>query len=638
MVAPSPVEFSQLAETVAVDSSAGVHEQRVWKLLSILFDEMDEVPNDMTQELFDQHKERFRKDKLSDFWQSLVYEDAAKHAQDAPSTEEKAIAYLSGHNVEDACHALLNGLNLRLATMVAQIGGDETMRSDMTAQIDEWRRMDVLSEMEESVRALYELVAGNCAKSEGKGQPGRENAAATFNIAARFKLDWRRAFGLRLWYGCMIDEPIEMAVAQFADALRDGTEDVKPVPWFTEQDIELGWRDPTPNAREDLLWGILKLYASSKLEIPANIEDILAPENVSGHPLNARLSFQLYTLFKSRQDDAEEFEERRVGMPTVRDSTGLRQSLMSNTSASEKEQAEDPLVELGDKLTLTYAASLHTPEHWTSAVFVYAHLSSPALSEHYIRSLIFQYIHTFRVDEADATFKFLSEEVRVPVEWIHAAAAVKAKAEGDDVRQTVHLIKARELEEAHQVLCRGVGPECIISRQHDALREILGEFLPTPNNSPVADGASHSTRAGHRRHELVHGWKRGGEIYYDYIELDDLKKQVSWRANPELDNKISTLLSKLQKALEGVARDGWEGRGLEERVALTEIAGVVAGELAKNNVSPSLPCLARSLILTYRQHMDRSHVLKLPLTEDQWLRHSMDLSVNYYKAVMASGK
>ncbi|KAF2659873.1 hypothetical protein K491DRAFT_590130 [Lophiostoma macrostomum CBS 122681] len=603
MVAPGPVEFSQLAETVSIDGPAGIHEQQVWRLLSILFDEMDEVPNDMTQELLDQHKERFRKDKLSAFWQSLVFEDAERHARDAPSAEEKAIAFLSGHNVTDACHALLNGLNLRLATMVAQIGGDETMRNDMTAQIDEWRRMDVLAEIEEPLRALYELVAGNCAKSEGKGQPGRENAAATFNIAARFKLDWRRAFGLRLWYGCMIDEPIEMAVAQFADALRDGTEDVKPVPWFTEQHVEMGWQDRTPNGREDLLWGILKLYASSKLEIPANIEDVLAPENVSGHPLNARLSFQLFTLFRSRQDDDEEFEERKVGMPTVRNSVGLRQSLMSNTSASEKEkQAEDPLTELGDKLALIYATSLHTPEYWTTAVFVYAHLSSPALSEHYIRSLLYQYIHTLKVDEADATFKHLAEELRVPVEWIHAAAAVKAKAEGDDVRQTVHLIKARELEEAHHVLCRSVGPECIISRQHDALREILGEFIPTPNN------------------KLVHGWKRGGEIYYDYIELDDLKKQVSWRANPELDDKISALLSKLQKALEGVARDGWEDRGLEERVALTEISGVVAGEIAKNN------------------HADRSHVLKLPLTEDQWLRHSLDLSATYYKAVMASGK
>jgi nuclear pore complex protein Nup98-Nup96 len=38
------------------------------------------------------------------------------------------------------------------------------------------------------------------------------------------------------------------------------------------------------------------------------------------------------------------------------------------------------------------------------------------------------------------------------------------------------------------------------------------------------------------------------------------------------------------------------------------------------------------------QHPERSRVLKLPLAEDLWLRHTCDLSVNYYKTVMATGK
>lgn len=635
------LNFAQLAKDVAIDSSAGVHEQQAWNLLAILFDEDDEVPNDLDEELLTKNKKRFRKDKLSDFWQSLVHQDAERHAQQSESPEERAIAYLSGHNIAEACHALLNNMDLRLATMVSQIGGDETMRTAMTEQLDEWRRKDVISEMEDSIRALYELLAGNCAQSDGSTKAGKENRAAKFTIAERFNLDWRRAFGLRLWYGTLVNEPIEMAVAQFADALRDKKEHVKPVPWFHEQDVDMGWRDASPDTREDLLWGILKLYASTKMEVPANIEDVLSPENVSGHPLNARLSFQLYSLFKARQDDPREPKDRKVGMPTVRhsDDTKFRQSFMSNTSAYENdEQADDALAELGDKLALTYAASLHTPEHWTTAAFAYTYLTSPALREHYIRSSISQYIHTFNVDENDEVYKYLSEELRIPTEWIHSAAAVKAKSEGDDVRQALHLIKARDFEEAHQVLCRSVGPECVISRQHDALREILGEIMDAPNNSPVADNASVASHGRRRKQELVHGWKRGGELYYDYIHLKDcMRRQSSYRVDEELDKEITAVLSKLQKALEDVAKDSWKGRGLEERVALTEIASEVAGMIAKNDVSDFIPSPSSSG-LTASQHIDRSHVLKLPLTEDQWLRHSIDLSIGYYQAVIASGK
>jgi nuclear pore complex protein Nup98-Nup96 len=584
----TPLDFNDLAKAVAIDTPAGANEHQAWQLLSILFDEADELPHDMDREHLEQHKERYRKDKLSAFWESLVSQDAENDAHAATTEEERAIAFLSGHKVENACAALVAGIDLRLATVVAQIGGDLSLRQDMAEQIEEWRRQNVLSEMEESIRVLYELVAGNCAQASGKQNEGRENQARSFSIAERFGLDWRRAFGLRLWYGTLIDEPIELAVAQFADALRDGQETVKPRPWFVEAQADMGWDDPEADNREDILWGILKLYASSKLEIPANVEDVLAPENVSGHPLNTRLSFQLFHLFKSRHDDGLEGENRKVGMPTVRNGQGLRQSFMSSTASStaRDEQTESPLTDLGDKITLTYAASLHTKQHWTTAVWVYMHLSSAAMREHYIRSLLAQYSKSFSLNANDSTYTYLEEELKVPSEWMHAAAALQAKTEGDHFRQTTHLIKAGELEEAHEVLCRSVGPDSIISRDYDALRELLGEFVPSPATSPMdEDSAISHVRRGRLQKEPVPGWSRGGEIYFDFIHLLDLTShQSSLRVDDELSREIRALLAKLQHGLEAVARDKWEGSGLEERVALTEIAGVVASLVAKNKV------------------------------------------------------
>ncbi|KAF1946052.1 hypothetical protein EJ02DRAFT_336826 [Clathrospora elynae] len=587
---PAPVEFSDMAKSVAIDTRAGSHEQQAWQLLSLLFDDADKVPTGVR----DEDMQTYRKEKLSEFWKTLVRDDAQRHSQQAESAEERAIAQLSSNDVADACHTLLDGLDLRLATMIAQIGGDATMRQSMVAQIEEWRRLDVLSEMEDAHRALYELLSGNCAQSEGKVGAGRENRASTFNISSRFGLDWRRAFGLRLWYGTMTNEPIELAVAQFADAIRDGKEDVKPVPWFVEENADMGWNDPLAEHREDLLWGILKLYASTKLELPANVEDVLASENVSGNPLNARLSFQLFQLFKSRRDDDKEADERKVGMPTARgDGQGsLRSSLQSWTipAAENDMQAADPLVELSDKITLTYAASLHTSEHWTTAIWVYTHLSSPTMREHYIRSLLNQFSSTYPITEGDTTYTCLTQDLHIPPTWLHAAAALHAKTQGDAVQEATHLIKAEEFEEAHEVLCRRVGPDAIISRDFDAFRELLGESI--------------SGRMGR-----VPGWAQGGQIYFDYMQLIDLTSQRSKYPDPP------KLLKRLQHALVIAGRDRLATCGLEERVALMEISGAVANVI--HQITPT-------------------DVLKLPLTEDLRLKHSINLSLNLYRSAILS--
>lgn len=304
----------------------------------------------------------------------------------------------------------------------------------------------------------------------------------------------------------------------------------------------------------------------------------------------------MFQLFKSRQEDKNEADERKVGMPTVRGAyeDEHRSSFMSSTSVplDRDTQAKNPLVELGDKITLTYAASLHTPEHWTTAMWAYSHLSSAAMREHYIKSLINQFSSTYTLDELDSTYVYLTEDLRVPTTWLHAAAALQAKTEGDALSQATHLIKANELEEAHEVLCRKVGPDAIISRDYDPLRELMGGFLPTPSNSPTSDRvstASSARTAFARRREPVQGWAQGGQIYFDYIELLDLTGQRStFRVDEDLNNRIQELLLKLQRALEGAAKDRLAACGLEERVALMEIAGTVAGLVAKSQVSLTL--------------------------------------------------
>ena len=218
-----------------------------------------------------------------------------------------------------------------------------------------------------------------------------------------------------------------------------------------------------------------------------------------------------------------------------------------------------------------------------TATWVYMHLSSPAMREHYIRSLLAQYSSTYELSEADTKYQYLVHKLLIPREWLHAAVALQAKFQGDNLRQTMHLIKAGELNEAHEVLCRSVGPESIIARDYDALRELLGDFVQTPSNSPMeVDGPATNRRSSKRQKEPVPGWSRGGQIYFDYIHLLDLTKNLlSHRVDEEFRQDFHSSLFSLQAGLEGIARDKWSGYGLEERVALTEIAGAVAALVTK---------------------------------------------------------
>jgi nuclear pore complex protein Nup98-Nup96 len=79
-----------------------------------------------------------------------------------------------------------------------------------------------------------------------------------------------------------------------------------------------------------------------------------------------------------------------------------------------------------------------------------------------------------------------------------------------------------------------------------------------------------------------------------------------------------------------------------ETVAVQEISGVVSrvvAELTKHShVSFTLHPRRTSIAANVKQGKDVSRVLTLPLTEDKYLKHTIDLSLGYYKSVMAGGR
>jgi nuclear pore complex protein Nup98-Nup96 len=206
---------------VSIKSLAG-GDDTAWQLASVLFDN--------------------NSSDISAFWQALVKDSTSRSINEAQTPEEKTIACLAGNWIVEACKNLLAGKNFRLATLLTAIGANANAKKDVRQQLKDWQETNVLSEMSEPIRAIYEILAGNTSVCDGvKGVP-IENRVDSFVISQRFNLDWTQSFGLCLWHGG--HATVQEAVRSFQDAI--------------EQD-----REAEPDSP---LWVLLKLFAEGRVD------------------------------------------------------------------------------------------------------------------------------------------------------------------------------------------------------------------------------------------------------------------------------------------------------------------------------------------------------------------------------------
>lgn len=550
---------------------AAAHENLVWELASILFDHID-IPEDLKN--FPAAFKFLRKDNLSAFWEKVVEQASVRQVTMAKSSEEKAIAAICGHRIPDACNHLLTGKDFHLATLVALLDGNQAVRKNIKEQLNEWNKARVLSEISQPIRAIYEILAGNVCVCAGiKGAP-IEDRVDSFTMSKRFGLDWRQAFGLRLWYAITSSDELEHAVQKFTEDLEQDKETAKPFAWYVEQNISPLWDDQHLDEREDLLWGLLKLYSDHTTDLQA----VLRPENSQLSPFNMRLSWQ------------------------------LSQALTASGKCSYGEQAD----EKADRLTLSFAAQLTNDGHWLDAVFVLLHLSSAPARAKSIQDHLGH--HAGRIGSEDgAAFNTLIDAFKIPSSWVWEAKALYMRAVVKDSRREVDcLIRASAFDEAHRTFCKAVAPTAVIERDYATLRKLLDGF------------------AG--RGPGISGWNLGGAAYKDYLAvLDGEKKgQTDAVAVERLLGSLPAMLSDARNV------------GFLERVAVQEIGACVAkvvvemGRDGKVSASRLFGWVEDRRANTMQGH-DQSRVLRLPLTEDRYLKHTTDLSLQYYRGVLAGG-
>ncbi|KAH8812039.1 putative nucleoporin [Xylogone sp. PMI_703] len=545
------VSFSNFFDSNVRDPAA-IHERLVWELASVLFDEIA-IPAEL--EHIVNVENRLRKANLSDFWQKLVDHSSTQQVAMARSNEEKAIACLAGRRIPDACSYLANGKDFHLATLVALIGSNDNMRKDMREQLNEWRKSRVLSEFSQPIRAIYEMLASNVCVCEGSKGPA-EDRIESFAISKRFGLDWREAFGLRLWYATHTDSDIEAAVKLFGEDLSQDKEAAKPITWYVEQRIPTLWDDPQLEQREDLLWGLLKIYALPSTDLEA----VLTPENSQLSPLDYRLSWQLRCVLTS---------------------SGII-------------EAREDTVDKTDQASLAFAAQLSNEGSWLDATFVLLHLSSADARKTAIQNHLAHYAG--RIGSGDSqSFITLTQDFKIPQAWVWEAKALYMRSVKQDSKGEVEcLIQAGSFDEAHRTFAKKVAPTLIIEQDYATLRILLNGF--------------------HGKEDSISEWHLGGEIYQDFLVLLDAQKSGA------VDDLV---LERLLNGLPAVADEANHPDFLE-KVAVQLISEDVAKTVVNNGKRGNKENLPK--------------VLRLPLTEDKYLQHTVELSLEYYRNVMAGVK
>jgi nuclear pore complex protein Nup98-Nup96 len=511
------VSFQSFVDLVWSLDPKDQHERSVWKLASVLWDPLTDLQiQEGTEFTTVQHtREQRRKQLLSRFLEELVEQDADRHAQSASTAEEAAFAHLTAHRVEQACSVLIDSHDFRLATLLPMLGADRISRAAIKKQLEHWTNKGVLSEISIPVRALYELLSGETCYSEGVKSPA-EDAAASFFMAEHFGLDWKRAVALKYWYGLPEEEPIAKLVQYYEEDLNRYPDKVShPKPWYLAVH-----GDGDANDATDILWGLLRLYASDSL----NLEDVFAPANIGPNKIDYRLVWQMRAILA------------RLG---VRDFTG------STTSADGKGLIAGSR---SNQLTTDFAGGLENAGLWEWALFVLLHVQDADARGSAIKNLIGRHVDELEDGEKLA---FVEKTLRVPRTWIYEAKALQARRAGNHLLEAEYLITAKAWLEAHRTIIQQVAPAAIISGNLDDLKKILAKFEPSVQPE---------------------GWGLGGQVYLDYIRLLELNKTNTPKSRDEKREVARRLLGALKNV---------ERHGFLQNIAVREMAGVVGSMVVK---------------------------------------------------------
>lgn len=331
----SSIRFRDFASLF--DAGDRSHEATIFRLGPALFDEIDlRLPANSPMELVDRILGLRRKLALSKWLENAVApavdSDLLKNGENRPA---KLFTLLSGNAVARAVDMALEGNDMRLASLISQAGRTGEFRDEILRQLDDWKKYHADSVISPEYRRVYALLAGITDIS-----PGNKSDASPDVLVSK-DLDWKRAFGLRLWYSCPFESSITDVFEDYDASLQAPHPPAIPIPPYLESAKSAKWNLPTRPT--DILYNLIRLYS----DVTVSLEQVLSARDASPSPTDLCLPWHLYLLL-SRVLRKRDFIDRD----------------------------EEGYSAQADRLTQAYAAQLEQNGQWTLAAFVLLHLET----------------------------------------------------------------------------------------------------------------------------------------------------------------------------------------------------------------------------------------------------------------------
>jgi nuclear pore complex protein Nup98-Nup96 len=365
---PSPsLRFSSFVALYAPGNRS--YEAAVYRLGHALFDDIDLKlsATGVTVDVRNRITSVRRKEALSAWLEEAVALSIdgslkANASSNAPST---AYTLLTGNQVEKACEVAVDGGNVKLATLISQAAGDFEFREDLRLQLEVWREQRVDVHVDEGVRKVYALLAGVLDVIKGSKATGLEKCK---DVDIFEGLDWKRAFGVHLWFTEPMDAPIAQVFESYDRQRLEVPERVAaPCPWYTEHPpspsaVRNIWNLPSSSTTPDALFSLIQLHSDPG----CSLSHIFNPLSFGLSPIDYALPWHLYIIL-SRCMGVRDFADR--GDP------GVDVSHNGEEDADHMVEGHSPSADL---LASSYAMQLESLGLLQEAVFVLLHIEGSA--------------------------------------------------------------------------------------------------------------------------------------------------------------------------------------------------------------------------------------------------------------------
>ncbi|XP_047609953.1 nuclear pore complex protein Nup98-Nup96 isoform X5 [Phacochoerus africanus] len=476
--------------------------EALWGHLKELDSQLDE-PSEYVQIL---ERRRAFSRWLSHTAAPQIEEEVSLTRKDNPV--EAVFSFLTGKRISEACSLAQQSGDHRLALLLSQLVGSQSVRELLTMQLVDWHQLQADCFIQDERLRVFALLAGKPVwqLSEQK------------HVNVCSQLDWKRSLAVHLWYLLPPTASISRALSMYEEAFQDTSEGDRyaccPLPSYLEgSGCMVEEEQDSQRPLQDVCFHLLKLYSDRHYDL----SPLLEPRSVTADPLDYRLSWHLWEVLRA----------------------------LNYTHLSE--QCEGVL-------QASYAGQLESEGLWEWAIFVFLHIDNSSIREKAVRELLTRHCQLLETPESWAKEAFLTQKLCVPAEWIHEAKAVRAHMESDKHLEALYLFKAGHWNRCHKLVIRHLASDAIINENYDYLKGFLEDLAPPERSS------------------LIQDWETSGLVYLDYIRVIEMLRRIqqvdcSGYELEQLHTKVTSLCTRIEQIQCHNAKDRLAQSDMAKRVA-----------------------------------------------------------------------